>query len=280
MQKTVQWYPGHMFKAKKELIAQLKNIDVVVEIIDSRVALSSHNEMLDEITKSKTKLLVFSKFDMIEKYDLDKIINKYEKSGYYTICANIKNGNDNLKIINKINLIAKPLIDKYAAKGIVKKLRVAVVGMPNVGKSSFINFLVGKKKVVVGNKPGVTKQQQWINVNENLEILDTPGILVPKIEDINAGYRLVCCQLVKDEVVHLDDVCVYLLNYLFENHLKNLELRYNSKFESFDVEDIYEKIGRSIGALISGGEIDYERVTKVVINDYRNLKFGKITLER
>ena len=280
MQKEVQWYPGHMYKAKNELIAQLKLIDVVVEIIDSRVAVSSHNEMLDKITKEKAKVLVFSKADMVEKNVLQNIIKKYVDQGYITIQANVKNGHDQDKILSKINEAATPVFEKYKRKGLNKMLRVAVIGMPNVGKSTFINNLVKKKKTVVGNKPGVTKQQQWIKVNDFVEIMDTPGILVPKIETIAAGYKLVLCQLVKDEVVHLDDVAVYLLGFLFDNHKKILCERYNLDIEcSFDIVYLYDNIGKSIGALLRGGEIDYERVTKALIQDFRNLKFGQISLE-
>ncbi len=280
IKKTVQWYPGHMFKAKKEIIAQLKNIDLVVEIVDSRCPLSSHNEMLDELTKNKKKLVVFSKKDYVEQNALEFFVNDYRERGYQTIAANFKAQKEREKVLKEIRIASSEIKEKFAKKGINKTVRVLIMGMPNVGKSTLINLLVGKNKVNVGNKPGVTKQQQWIGVGEDIELLDTPGILVPKIENIEDGYRLVLCQLIKDEVVHIDDVAVFLIENLFFNHYKRLQERYNLPDEmEYDLEEIYNSIAKSIGALLRGNEYDYDRVSITVINDFRRQKFGKIILD-
>ncbi len=263
IKKTVQWYPGHMFKAKKEIIAQLKNIDLVVEIVDSRCPLSSHNEMLDELTKNKKKLVVFSKKDYVEQNSLEFFINDYRERGYQTIAANFKAQKEREKVLKAIREASSEIKAKYAKKGINKTVRVLIMGMPNVG-----------------NKPGVTKQQQWIGVGEDIELLDTPGILVPKIENIEDGYRLVLCQLIKDEVVHIDDVAVFLIENLFFNHYKRLQERYNLPADmEYDLEAIYNGIAKSIGALLRGNEYDYDRVSITVINDFRRQKFGKIILD-
>lgn len=282
MSKQIQWYPGHMFKAKKEIIAQLKTIDLVVEIIDSRVPFSSHNEMLEDITKAKPKLIVFSKADLVNPAELKKYREHYEGLGYSTIEANLKNAQGNTKVKKKIQEVSEHITEKFAKKGINKVIRVLVMGMPNVGKSTFINFMVNSKKTKIGNRPGVTKQQQWVRVDKNIELLDTPGILVPKISSEASGYNLVLCSLIKDEVVPKDDVAVYMINYLAKHHPAALKSRYGVVIEDLDYvdyEEVYETIARRIGALLRGNEADYERVTNVVINDFRNQKFGNLILD-
>lgn len=282
MSKQIQWYPGHMFKAKKEIIASLKTIDLVVEIIDSRVPLSSHNQMLEEITKHKPKLLVFSKGDLVNPSELKKYQEHYENLGYDTIMANLKNTQGNTKVKKKIEEVSEHITAKYQKKGINKVIRVLVMGMPNVGKSTFINFMLNSKKTKIGNRPGVTKQQQWVRLDRNIELLDTPGILVPKIENVDSGYNLVLCSLIKDEVVPKDDVAVYMINHLATNHPSALKERYGlviKDLEDIDYEEVYETIARRIGALMRGNEADYERVTNTVINDFRNQKFGNLILD-
>lgn len=282
MSKQIQWYPGHMFKAKKEIIAQLKTIDLVIEIIDARVPLSSHNEMLEEITKSKPKLIVFSKADMVNEAELKKYREHYEQLGYVTISANLKNTQGNTKVKKKIDEVAAEIVEKFQKKGINKVIRILIMGMPNVGKSTFINFMLNKKKTQIGNRPGVTKQQQWVRLDKNIELLDTPGILVPKIENEASGYNLVLCSLIKDEVVPKDDVAVYMIKYLADYNPEALKLRYGVEVNDpsdIDFEEVYEKIAKNIGALIRGGEADYERVTNTIINDFRNQKFGKLILD-
>lgn len=271
-----------MFKAKKEIIAQLKTIDLVVEIIDARVPISSHNEMLEDITKQKPKLIVFSKTDLVNPAELKKYREHYEALGYATIEANLKNTQGNTKVKKKIEEVSKHITEKYQKKGINKVIRVLVMGMPNVGKSTFINFMLNSKKTKIGNRPGVTRQQQWVRLDKNTELLDTPGILVPKISSEASGYNLVLCSLIKDEVVPKDDVAVYMINYLAANNPSALKTRYDlviDDLEEVDYEVVYEKIARRIGALLRGNEADYERVTNAIINDFRNQKFGNLILD-
>lgn len=280
MSNRINWYPGHMFKAKKEIISQLKIIDLVIEVIDARVPISSHNEMLDELTQNKEKLLIFTKADLVNENYLKTFLAGYEQKGYNTISISTNNSVDRKKLFKKINDVAKVVIDKYAKKGINKTVRVLIMGMPNVGKSSVINFLVNKKKTTTGNKPGVTKQQQWIKLENNIELLDTPGILIPKIEDENRAYKLVCCSLIKEEVVELEHVCVWLVNYLINHHKQSLMARY--RLRDVDVEDIptaFDAIAKSIGAVIKNDDYDYDRVSKTVINNFRKQKFGLIILD-
>lgn len=277
--KPVQWYPGHMFKAKKEIITQLKNIDLVVEVIDARVPLSSHNEMLDELTQNKDKLLIFSKIDMVDQNKLTTFMKHYEELGYTCVAANLKNTAQSDMVLKKIYAQSENIKAKFAKKGINKTVRILVMGMPNVGKSTLINFLSKKKKTEVGNRPGVTKQQQWISVADDIELLDTPGILVPKIENQLDGYKLVLCSLIKDEVVVLEDVAVYLIERLFYDFPTAFKQRYEIQLDEYDVELIYNQIAKNIGALQKGNEYDYDRVTKALINDFRNLKLGKILLD-
>ena len=275
----VQWYPGHMFKAKKEVQKELKNIDLIVEVIDSRVPISSHNEMLDEITKNKKKLIVFTKKDLVNQIELKKFEKEYQKRNYETISISNTDVKDRKLTIKKIKEIMHDEIIKNEKKGINKNIKVMVIGMPNVGKSSFINFLINNKKTVVGNKPAVTKKQQWVNCDKNIDLLDTPGILIPKIEELERGYRLVLSNLIKDEVVELEYVAIYLLEFLFKYAQKNLFERYKlNKIEKFDVETLYEEIGKNIGAF-KNNDCDYTRVTNTLINDFRKQKFGRIILD-
>ncbi len=279
MSKLVQWYPGHMFKAKKEIQEVLKIIDIVIEIIDSRVPLSSHNEMLDEIVKNKPRLIVFSKADLVNEQELKKYMEYYENMGYETIALNLKNNSHQKKLVNKIAEVSKPVKEKYAQKNINKKIRALIMGMPNVGKSTFINYATGSKKTEIGNRPGVTKRQQWVRIANDLELLDTPGILIPKIENQIDGYNLVLCSLIKEEVVDKETVAIHLLDTLFQKNKALLENRYKISVDEWDIQTIYDDIGKSIGAIISKGEVDYNRVTDAVINDFRNLKFGNLILD-
>lgn len=288
--KTVNWYPGHMFKAKKQVQEKLKTVDAIIEIVDGRVPLSSHNKMLEEIVKAKPKMIIFSKIDLVEKNDLQKYIKEYQENGYSTLEVNINKTSYRDRIITEIEKFCQPIIDKYQKKGIFKTLRIMVIGMPNVGKSSFINLLANKKKLIVGNRPGVTKEQQIIKINEQIELLDTPGILVPKIEKLEMGYNLILNSLIKDEVSPMEEVGFYLLKYLIQNKkINQLEQRY-SKLKMNDLENmdkeydldaidkVYEAIAKSIGAY-RNNEIDYLQVSIRLINDYRKQKFGKIILD-
>lgn len=287
--KKINWYPGHMFKAKKEIQENLKTIDAIIEVLDSRVPIVSHNKMLEEIVKSKPKLLIFSKPDLVEKRDLNKFLNYYNKKSYTTLAVDVRQNSSREKVIKSINKISEEVLEKYEKKGIKKTLRIMIIGMPNVGKSTLINTLANKKKLIVGNRPGVTKAQQIIKIDENIELVDTPGVLIPKIERLEEGFNLVLNTLIKDEVVEIEEIAFYLLKYLIDNKLEELKTRYvklneiediKSEMDPFEVEEVYEAISKSIGAYSKANGVDYNKVSVRLINDYRTQKFGKIILDK
>lgn len=279
MSQKINWFPGHMFKAKKELIKQLKIIDLVIEVVDARLPFSSHNEMLDELTKNKDKLIIFNKADLVNTNKLKEFIEYYNQAGYETIAIDSKNAIDRKKLINKIKQITKKTLVKYQQKDIYKMPRVLIMGMPNVGKSSVINLLTNKRKTEVGNKPGVTKQQQWINVENVCELLDTPGILIPNIEDQTRAYKMVASNLIKDEVVELEHPASWLISYLMQKQPQLLTSRYNIEITDEDaLVDVYDKIATQIGAMVNN-EPDYDRVAKRVISDFRKQKLGLLILD-
>ncbi len=287
--KKINWYPGHMFKAKKEIQEKLKTVDAIIEVIDSRCPIISHNKMLEEIVSSKPKLLIFSKSDLVENKDLNKYLQYYKDLDYKTFAIDIRQSNSKDRIISQINKLCEPIVKKYEKKQINKTLRVMIIGMPNVGKSTLINTLANKKKLIVGNRPGVTKTQQVIKIADHIELVDTPGILIPKIEKLEDGFNLVLNSLIKDEVVEIEEIAFYLLKYLMENKSNELLNRYNKLTKEditnldmtpFEIENIYEKIGQSIGAFSKHTGVDYNKVSVRLIGDYRLQKFGKIILDR
>ncbi len=286
--KKINWYPGHMFKAKKEIQENLKTIDAIIEVIDSRCPIISHNKMLEEVVSSKPKLLIFSKADLVEKKDLNKYLDYYKELGYKTFSIDIRQTNSKDRIISQIKELCDPIVKKYEKKQINKTLRVMIIGMPNVGKSTLINTLANKKKLIVGNRPGVTKTQQVIKVTDKIELVDTPGILIPKIEKLHDGYNLVLNSLIKDEVVEIEEIAFYLLKYLIENKKEVLLNRYSKllleditdlEMSPNEIENMYEKIGKSIGAFSNHTGVDYNKVSVRLIADYRFQKFGKIILD-
>lgn len=288
--KKINWYPGHMFKAKKEIQANLKAVDAIIEVVDARCPIVSHNKMLEDIVKNKPKLIIFSKYDLVEPNQLKAFLKYYEKAGYQTFAANITNNKNKDKIIKEIQKLCNPVILKNQKKNINKILRIMIIGMPNVGKSSLINTLAGKKKLIVGNRPGVTKQQQVVKISDNIELVDTPGVLIPKIDKLEDGFNLVLNSLIKDEIVELESISYYLLQYLIKNKKENLINRYPKLIdnpyldkEEFDIitnEEIYTDIAKSIGAYSKHNGVDYLKVSIRLINDYRNQKFGKIILDK
>lgn len=287
--KKINWYPGHMFKAKKEIQSELKSVDAVVEVVDARVPNSSHNKMLDEIVANKKKMIVFSKVDLADKEKFSKFEKEYQKNGYKTLSVNNMNSAQREKVIKEIEKMCKEIYDRHSARGIHKTMRILIIGMPNVGKSSLINLLAGKNKTNVANRPGVTKIQQVIKVDDKFEVVDTPGVLIPKIENLEIGYNLVLNSLIKDEVVELQDIGFYLLKKLAKMN-NVIQRRYSkvsiSTIEAFkdetdieSIEKMYNEIGQSLGLYKNSTGAEYEKITIKIINDYRKLKFGKIILD-
>lgn len=283
LQKTnINWYPGHMAKTKREIKEKLPLIDVVYELVDARMPISSKVIDIDDIIKNKPRILIMTKYDMCDKSQTDKIIKYYKEKGYSVVPVDlIKNTNVNL-IIKETSKVSDIINVERKKKGLKPKqsVRALVIGAPNVGKSTLINRLVGKKKTVTGNKPGVTKQLSWIRVGSNIELLDTPGILWPKLENQEHAYNLAALSSVKEEVIDLQDLSIYILHKLNELYPNYLEKRYGITTVSDDIIATLEEIGNRRGAKISGGEIDYDKVYSIIIRDLKEGLIGPITLDR
>ena len=278
----ISWYPGHMAKTKREIKEKLPLIDVVYEVVDARMPISSKVIDIDDIIKNKPRILIMTKYDMCDKSQTDKIIKYYKDKGYSVVPVDlIKNTNVNL-IIKETSKVSDIINVERKKKGLKPKqsVRALVIGAPNVGKSTLINRLVGKKKTVTGNKPGVTKQLSWIRVGSNIELLDTPGILWPKLENQEHAYNLAALSSVKEEVVDLQDLSIYILHKLNELYPNYLEKRYGITTVSDDIITTLEEIGNRRGAKISGGEIDYDKVYSIIIRDLKEGLIGPITLDR
>ena len=279
---SINWYPGHMAKTKREIKEKLPLIDVVYEVVDARMPISSKVIDIDDIIKNKPRILIMTKYDMCDKSQTDKIIKYYKEKGYNVVPVDlIKNTNVNL-IIKETSKVGDIINVERKKKGLKPKqsVRALVIGAPNVGKSTLINRLVGKKKTVTGNKPGVTKQLSWIRVGSNIELLDTPGILWPKLENQEHAYNLAALSSVKEEVVDLQDLSIYILHKLNELYPNYLEKRYGITTVSDDIIATLEEIGNRRGAKISGGEIDYDKVYSIIIRDLKEGLIGPITLDR
>jgi len=279
--KQIQWFPGHMQKARRQIEEKLPIIDIVYEIIDARVPESSRNPFLGEIIKGKPKLMILNKTDLADDIKTKEWMDYYESEGINCIAANALTGNNLSKIYKKTEQILKPLVQKEQEKGMKSRaFRAIVIGIPNVGKSQFINNLSGKNKVKTGNLPGVTKSQSYIKTNSNLLLLDNPGVLWPKFENVKVGYNLALLGSIKDDILPLDDIVIFGINFLIENYPSRLNERYDIKnIEDLTPVEIMDEIGKRRGCKLSGGYIDYERVISLFLYDFRNAKLGKITLE-
>lgn len=273
---VIQWYPGHMAKAKREVTEQLKKVDVVFELVDARIPYSSRNPMIDEVIAQKPRVVILNKKDMSNLKEMEKWETYFVNKGYFPVAVDAKHGK-NLKAVEQaaINATAEKF-EKQKAKGLKPRaIRAMIVGIPNVGKSTLINKLAKRNIAQTGNKPGVTKQQQWIKVGKSLQLLDTPGILWPKFEDEEVGKKLSLTGAIKDSIVHLDEVAIYGLNFLIQHDIYRLTSHYNIEVEE-DAEIIawFDAIGKRRGLLQKGSEVDYEAVIELIINDIRNAKIG------
>ena len=292
MKTNINWYPGHMAKTKRQIIEDLKLIDVVIEILDDRIPISSRNPDIGEYTKNKKKLIILNKYDLADENKNRKWIEYFKANGIEAVLVNSNTGEGINKAIEKIEEVYNSGKKQYDEKGrIGKSIRVMVLGIPNVGKSSFINRISKKTVATVGNKPGVTRQKQWIRINQNIELLDTPGILWPKFESEEVALNLSYTGSIKDEVIEIIEVSFNLIRFLLNKHMDKLLNRYKlntneiGEILDLDIEEnekIYEimkLIGKKRGALISGGEVDIEKVSRIILDDFRSGKIGRITLE-
>lgn len=275
---AINWYPGHMAKTKREIKEKLDLIDIVFEVIDSRIPKSSKNKDIDSLIKNKPRILIMTKLDLCDKENTNKWISYYENNGYKVIAVDLIN-NLNIKQIYEESEKQMLLLNKKRKeKGLKeRKIRALILGIPNVGKSTLINRLVGKKATNVGNKPGVTKKLEWIRINDKLELLDTPGILWPKLDDTEVALNLASMTAIKEEILDLEEVSIYIIKKMLKVYPNNLKERYNLTNTS-DIIDILDQIGRKIGAL-KNKEIDYDRVYNVIIKDLREGLLGKVTFD-
>lgn len=276
---NINWYPGHMAKTKRLIRENLNFIDIVYELVDARMPKSSKIVDIDEIIKDKPKIMIMTKIDLCDLEETKKWIKYYENQGYHVLPLNLEDNKSLKPLINLTNEVLKDYHQKREDKGLLKrKSRALIIGIPNVGKSTLINRLSGKKVVQAGNKPGVTKQLNWIRVNEDLELLDTPGILWPKLAE--GAYNLASLTAIKEEVLPLFDVAKYILETLSKYYPKILKERYNlEKLDDVIINDL-EYIGRRRGCLIKGGEVDIDKVIILIINDVKLGNIKGITFDR
>lgn len=270
----INWYPGHMAKARRQMEEQLKLVDIVIEIRDARMPLASGNPLLNELAANKEKLIILNKSDRADKNENELWLNHFDKA---LLCDSVNERITN-KVVDEVKIILKAKLDKAKARGIRKKtLRAMVVGIPNVGKSTFINNVVKKKVAKAENRPGVTKNLQWIRINEDVELLDTPGVLWPKIEDQNQAKILALLGSMNDEILDSEQLTYFGLDYIKNNYPGFLKERYNI---NEDDSDLIEAIGKSKKWLISEGQVDRTKTYNMVLKDIRENKIGRITFEK
>lgn len=279
---TIQWFPGHMAKAKREVQEKLKLIDIVFELLDARIPLSSRNPMIDEILTNKPRIILLNKADMADEKVTNEWISFFAEQGLRALAIDSQAGTGMKQIVAAAKEMTKEKFAKMAAKGIKnpRPLRALIVGIPNVGKSTLINRLAGKHIAKTGDKPGVTKAQQWIKVGKEMELLDTPGILWPKFEDEEVGLKLATTGAIKDTILNLQDVAVYALRFLAMHYPDRLEERYSLTDIPDDIVELFDAIGKRRGCLASGGAVDYDKVAELVLRDIRTEKLGRLSFEK
>ncbi|WP_431029454.1 ribosome biogenesis GTPase YlqF [Lysinibacillus sp. LZ02] len=277
---TIQWFPGHMAKARREVSEKLKLVDIIFELVDARLPLSSRNPMIDQVINQKPRLLILNKQDMADEAETRKWIAYFEKRGHKAVAINSLEG----KGLQTVTKAAQEILaEKWArmkAKGMKPRaIRAMIVGIPNVGKSTLINRLAKKNIAKTGNTPGVTKAQQWIKVGKELELLDTPGILWPKFEDQEVGYKLALTGAIKDQITNMEDLAVYGLRFLATHYPERMEERYQLQFVHEDLVQTFDHIGKLRRVFGQGGEIDYDQVSELIVRDIRSLHLGKLTFD-
>ena len=278
---SINWYPGHMAKTKREIREKLNLIDIVYEVIDARMPKSSKIVDVDDLIKDKPRLLIMTKYDLCDKNETNKFINYYEELGYQVIPVDLMSGTNVSKIIEASEEVLKEENEKRKAKGLKpRNIRALILGVPNAGKSTLINRLVGKKSAGVGNKPGFTKSLSWIRIHKNIDLLDTPGILWPKLEDQESAHILASFSSIKEEILNEDQIASFILRKLYELYPKALEERYGISELDDDLIEAYDMIASRRGALTKGGVADYERVSRIILQDFKNGYFGPITFDR
>lgn len=290
---NINWFPGHMAKTRKQITEDLKLIDVVIEILDARIPISSQNPDIKQITQNKKKIIILNKCDLSDEKENKNWIEYFIKQGHKVVLVDSNTGKGINDVIKQIHNIMEEEIKKLVEKGrIGRKIRVMIVGIPNVGKSSFINRITKKSTAEVGNKPGVTRKKQWIHINNEIELMDTPGVLWPKFQSEQVALNLAFTGTIKDDVLEITEIAYNLTKYLLKNYKYNLIDRYSlnenevnnileqEQEEKLNIYEIMQLIGKRRGAIISGGNVDDEKTSKIILDDFRSGKIGKITLEK
>ncbi len=284
---NINWFPGHMAKTRRQIEEDLKIIDVVIELLDARIPLSSRNPDIKRLTKNKKRIILLNKCDLANETTNSKWVSYFSKEAP-TILTDSNSGKGIDKVTKAIDNIMADEIAKQAARGRINKtIRVMILGIPNVGKSSFINRISKKNSTEVGNKPGVTKAKQWIRIGKNQELLDTPGVLWPKFESDEVGLNLAFTGTIKDDILERTEIAYELLKILYANYKENLKERYKLADEELveidkkmnPIYELMQLIARKRGAIVSGGNTDDEKVARIILDDFRNCKIGKISLE-
>ena len=290
---NINWFPGHMEKTRKQITDDLKLVDVVIEILDARIPISSQNPEIKQILRGKKKIIALNKSDLADDRYNAEWVNQFSKEGNIALLTDSNTGKGVDEVIKKVQKVMEEDLQKSAEKGrIGRKIKVMIVGIPNVGKSSFINRIAKKNSAEVGNRPGVTRQKQWIRINNDIELLDTPGVLWPKFENDDIALNLAYTGTIKDDLLEITEIAYCLTKFLLQNYKQRLIERYSMTEEQIDsilsqeqeenqnIYEIMQLIGKKRGAIVSGGNIDDEKTSKIILDDFRSGKLGRITLER
>ncbi len=278
---NINWYPGHMAKTKRLIEEKYNLIDIVYELVDARIPFSSKIKDIDKILKNKPRILIMTKKDLCDIEETNKWVEYYEKEGYKVLLINIENNNDYKTIIKETHNIMQDFQGSRQSKGLNKReIRALVIGVPNVGKSTLINKMAGKKVASTGNMPGVTKNLTWLKTSSDILLLDTPGILWPKFDNNEIALNLASTTAIKSEILPVDEVAIHILKKLEKYYSTKLQERYGINNIDEDILITYDFIGKKINAIISGSEIDYERVSNTILNDIKNEYIKGITFDR
>ena len=279
--ENLSWFPGHMTKTKRMIASEIQHMDAVCEILDARIPLSSRNPDVDDLTAGKPRLIVLNRADQADPAQPRRWSQYFRAKGWAVLEANAKGGVGTEKFAAAVRELLRDKLEAYAAKGQVGRVvRVMVLGIPNVGKSTFINKVAKRKTAKAEDRPGVTRSKQWVPVDATLELLDTPGILWPKFDDPEVGKRLAFTGAVKDDVLDIEELACYLMDYLAAHYADTLTERYKIDMEETDTGyDLLEKAGRKRGFLMRGAQVDTERMARILLDEFRGGKLGRFTLE-